>query len=284
MQNAKEPASSPYDAASVRAAARSYAYDAYLAATLAPSADREDLITLAAYFGEIARVALEVSEPALGEIRLQWWREAMEGQVPSGHPVADRMVVMSRRRGLPETLLLTPIEAASALLYAEPFAGEGAFEGMLGGLDGVHMRLRGTILGADAVQGGDLLDEAGRALGLVRFLAKLPCFLAKGRMPLPAARLPSPSQEGGFGADSLPGVRTAVMEMVNEGAARIAEVRSLLRVAEPRTRRAALPFALAGPYLRGVQRPGRDPLRDVVELSPLERVLAVGACHVTLRF
>ena len=55
----------------VRNAARSHAPDFYLSALLAPRSVRSDLVTLAAYLGEIARVPLTASEPALGAIRTQ---------------------------------------------------------------------------------------------------------------------------------------------------------------------------------------------------------------------
>ena len=65
------PAGPEADLAAVREAARSLEPDRYLSALLAPLAAREDLITLAAFLGEAARVPAIVSEPMIGEIRLQ---------------------------------------------------------------------------------------------------------------------------------------------------------------------------------------------------------------------
>ena len=52
--------------------------DRFLAALYATPAQRESLLTLYAFNLEIAKVRESVSEPMLGEIRLQWWREALE--------------------------------------------------------------------------------------------------------------------------------------------------------------------------------------------------------------
>ncbi len=52
--------------------------DRYLCALLAPDQKRNGLLTLYAFNGEIARIRETVSEPLLGNIRLQWWREAIE--------------------------------------------------------------------------------------------------------------------------------------------------------------------------------------------------------------
>ena len=61
----------------MRAAARELDYDRYLAALLAPRAAREGLLALAAFHGEIARIPRTVREPGVGDIRLQWWRDAL---------------------------------------------------------------------------------------------------------------------------------------------------------------------------------------------------------------
>ena len=51
--------------------------DRYLASLFAPDELRPYLLALYAFNIEIARVRETVSEAALGEIRLQWWRDAI---------------------------------------------------------------------------------------------------------------------------------------------------------------------------------------------------------------
>src|SRR5512145_2880437 len=82
------------DAAIVREVARDLDHDRYLAALLAPVPARDALMTVAALHGEIARIPTSVREPAMGAIRLQWWRDALGGETgpePTGSPVADRL-------------------------------------------------------------------------------------------------------------------------------------------------------------------------------------------------
>src|SRR5258708_36706552 len=54
--------------------------DRYLAGLFAPAAMRRHLYALYAFAGEIARVREAAREPLPGEIRLQWWRDALEGE------------------------------------------------------------------------------------------------------------------------------------------------------------------------------------------------------------
>ena len=72
--------------------------DRYLAATLAARPVRPALAAIAAFASELARIPATVSEPTLGDIRLQWWRDtlaagrASQRRVLSGHPIADALV------------------------------------------------------------------------------------------------------------------------------------------------------------------------------------------------
>ena len=51
--------------------------DLYLCHLFTPAAKRERMLALYAAYTEIARVPSEVSEPMVGAIRLQWWRDAL---------------------------------------------------------------------------------------------------------------------------------------------------------------------------------------------------------------
>jgi phytoene synthase len=76
-----------YCAAEVRRAD----YDRFLTVLFAPAEARERLFALYAFNHEIAKVRETVSEPMLGQIRLQWWREAI-GAIYDGKPRAHAVV------------------------------------------------------------------------------------------------------------------------------------------------------------------------------------------------
>ena len=57
---------------------RAHNPDRYLTALMAPRRVRGSLMALYAFNAELARIPALVSEPALGEIRLQWWRDAVD--------------------------------------------------------------------------------------------------------------------------------------------------------------------------------------------------------------
>ena len=107
-------------AETIRDVARATGRDRYLSALLAPRAARDDLITLAAFLGEVARIPRVVSDPRLGAIRLQWGADTVEGfaqGAPScGHPLAEALGALTLRRGLSKSVLADAIGAISDLL------------------------------------------------------------------------------------------------------------------------------------------------------------------------
>ena len=70
--------------------------DRYYATLVIPEKHRPAVTALYAFAADVASVRERVSEPAPGEIRLQWWSDALEGQ---GHgnvrqnPVADALLI-----------------------------------------------------------------------------------------------------------------------------------------------------------------------------------------------
>ncbi len=74
--------------------------DLFLSFRYARPADRPRLAALFALQVELRRIPSLVSEPPLGEIRLQWWREALD-EIAAGGPVRGHPVVEALARAAP---------------------------------------------------------------------------------------------------------------------------------------------------------------------------------------
>ena len=77
--------------------------DRYILAMLAPSAARDALFAVYAFNVEIARTRELVSEPKLGEIRLQWWRDGIAAIYAGDalrHGIGDALGEAVSRHGL----------------------------------------------------------------------------------------------------------------------------------------------------------------------------------------
>jgi phytoene synthase len=98
----------------------------------APAVRREALFALYAFNHEIARVRETVSEPALGQIRLQWWRENIAAAYDDGplrrHIVVEPLTAAIRAHGLTRAHFDRLIDAREGDLEEASFAGLAALE------------------------------------------------------------------------------------------------------------------------------------------------------------
>lgn len=250
----------------VRIAARDTAPDHYISATLAPRRSCDDLIALAAFIGDVDRIIASVSEPALAEIRLQWWRDAILGGAEgllTGSPVADALNGAIRQRELPVEAFDAHLTARADDLYADPVLDEAALMGYLAGADVVPFKLAARCIpGADPE--APLYAAAGEAYGRVRLLRTTARLQARGRRAYPGS--------GGEAA-------AVVAEQVPAAERALARARALWRTAAAADRLACLSLGTLAPYLAAVQRPGHDPARFIADISPLTRVMRIWAAR-----
>lgn len=267
------------------ASARASEPDRYLAALLAPAPAQPGLLALAAFSAEIANVPRLVRrEPAMGGIRLQWWRDALE--LPraerTGNPVADAVRAAMFAHALPADLLCEPIEARAGDLRADAIADDESLRQYLWKTEGVLFALAGRVLAAVP---GPSLDAAatasGQAYGLARLLLRLPGTLARGRVPLPQTRLAATGVAPdellrGAGAERLEGLFAAL-----RGEARASLVAARQHVAQlPKGMRPAfLPLALVEPYLAALERQRGYPLRQEAGIAPITRIAKIAIGH-----
>lgn len=258
-------------------AARTYARDRYLAALLAPSQARDDLVTIAAFVGELERIPLIAHDATIGQIRFQWWRDALAAPVEasSGHPVADEVRALARRRGLPASLLALPIEGYARALYEDGIPDEDGLFAYADETEGSAIRLSLSVLGGfDSAEAQKLVVPAAIALAMTRLALTLPQHFALGRMPLPAAfagqtRDPRGADEGA----AREAAREHAMLLAGLARAHLARFRGeQSRLDAPRLIEAFLPLCLVEPYLKAVLRPRRDALLELADISPLSRV------------
>src|SRR6201996_7562150 len=127
--------------------------DRYLAALFAPAEHRDALYALYAFNAEIERVREAAREPMPGEIRLQWWREAIQGErsgEASANPVAAALLDVIGRYGLPTAKLDEFIEAHRFDLYDEPMATVADLETYARATASAVIDLAARILGVSA--------------------------------------------------------------------------------------------------------------------------------------
>jgi phytoene synthase len=214
--------------------------DRFLTALFTPPDKRGALFALYAFNHELARAREVVSEPMLALIRLQWWREVVEGAARR-HEVAEPLSAAIEAGLLQRADLLSLIAARE--IEADPTiptiaAWRDYVLGSAGGL---------------AVAAGRLLDAPeperlrpfGAAYGVAGLLRSIPVLARQGRCLLPEDVLAAHdlSPEEVIGAPTTAKLAPVLRALTAEGAGLLAEGR---RTRPPRAAiAAALPAVLA---------------------------------------
>lgn len=164
----------------------------YVADLLAPVEHRRALTALHAFNVEITDVAIHVSQPMAGEVRLQWWHDMLSGDDHgdvASNPVAAELRRAIERYALPVEPLLNLVDARQRDLYADPMASMAELHTYCDDTVGTLFGAAALMLGANGDTARALAHPAGMAQGLTAMMAALSAHSARGQIYLPADML-----------------------------------------------------------------------------------------------
>jgi phytoene synthase len=255
--------------------------DRYYACLFSPEPKRPHLHALYAFSLELARVRELVSEPLTGEIRMQWWRDALCGEARgdvTAHPIAGALLDTVERFQLPVQALKDLIEGRSFDLYDDPMPTKGDLEGYCGETSSSLMRLASLVLADGRDPGGaEAAGHGGVAYAITGLLRALPWHAARGQLYLPADIL----DRHGVTRDEV------VSGVVTPGLCdALADMRALarhhydaaLRAApqmDASTRAALMPLAVVPVYLKRMETGGYEPFRSLITAPLWRRLFAL---------
>ena len=236
----------------------------YLADLFAPPSARAALFALHAFNLEVARIPEVVSEPLLGQIRLQWWRESLDGiyaGAPRRHAVVLALGDAVTAHDLPRGPFDAVLEAREQDMEEAPPPTLAALIAYARASSGSLVRLALAACGARDEASLATGEAAGIAHALAGLLRAVPFHAAQRRVYLPAELLAGAGLRAG---DVVENRNRAAMAAVCRGVAE--EARShLARARAGRSsvpgaaKTALLPAALGGLTLRRLARAGYDP-------------------------
>jgi phytoene synthase len=251
--------------------------DRWLACLFAPSSSRHHLHALYAFNLDVARIRDIVSDPMPGEIRYQWWRDALEGEGRgdiAAHPIAAALIDTVARCRLPRAALTNLVDARTFDLYDDPMPGMRQFEGYCGETSSALIRLSALILAGGRDPGGpDASGHGGLAYAIAGLLRAIPWHAARGQcyIPLEILTRHGSSREDAIGGQSTPAFLAALSELraiarQHLAAARI-DMKSIAIAAAP----AFLPIALVEPYLKRMEARNYDPFHTPIDVPQWRR-------------
>ena len=239
--------------------------DRYLSALFAPAEHRGALYALYAFHIELARIPDVVSEPVAGEVRLQWWSEAIYDQRPEemrGHPVANALAEVIDQYRLPRRLFDQVIETRRAHLGRELFGSVDELERYARGTSSSLIELAARVIGAAALE---FSGPAGISMGIVSLLRNFASDAVRGRVTVPADMM---IQNSVLPQDVLAGRTTvqiiALLGNLRDVAVRHYEEARVLIGREGHDAVAAwLPVATVPLDLRALRRTASEPFAEV---------------------
>jgi phytoene synthase len=232
--------------------------DRFLASLFAPANRRPHLFALYGFNVEIARVGQVAHEPLAGEIRLQWWRDALSGRAPgeaAANPVAAALLDTIARCGMPAAPLDALIDARARDLYDDPILTLSELEAYGRATASTLFGMAARILDRGAAP-DDVADPAGVAYALAGLLKAFPRHAARGQIYLPTETL---ERHGVAGAEVAagtagPGLRAALAEIAGQARERLAQAAGRWQSVSPGARPAFLPLAWVAPLLARIER------------------------------
>jgi len=249
---------------------RRYDRERYLCAVTAPEPARGRLLALYAFNLEVSKVRETVSEALLGQIRLQWWREALaefaRGSVRA-HPIAQ---------ALDEALRESPVRPAlfERLLTAREFDLDDAPPPTLAVLENYASDTSAALQQAALDILGvadDAADRAAVAIGtawaLIGLLRAVPFHARQRRLYLPADLLEKEavSPDALFEGRPGPGLKAVVQAVDARAGEHLAAARALRREVPKAALPALLPAVFADIHRRRLAAVDYDPFAPALQ-------------------
>jgi phytoene synthase len=253
--------------------------DRFLATLFAPAEKRDPLFALYAFNCEIVSVRDRAREPMPGEIRLQWWRDVLNGErggEAAANPVAAALTDTRARFGLPVAPLLDLVEAHAFDLYDDPMP-------TLAALEAYGRKTEAAVFGLAAriVVGNDhgalAAEHAGSACAITGILRSVARHASRRQVYVPLELLDRHGAriEDIYAGRASPQLHAALAALRNEARRHFAAFEAALPRLPSAAMPAFLPAALIPGYLATMERPGYEAFRSAVEVPQWRRQWAL---------
>ena len=244
--------------------------DRFIATLFAPARDRDALYALYAFNVEVAHVRDRARETVPGEIRLQWWREVLQGERHGeaiASPVAASLLNAIEHYRLPMNAMLALLEARRFDLYDEPMRTIAELEDYALKTASTLIAMAAQILGVDAAMAA---RPAGIAGALTQVLTALPGHAARRQLYLPVDLLDRYGVDATdvFACRSSPALNRAAADLRRLAREHLAAAANVWRTLPQQVLPAFLPIA---PVRRSLDRLDRSDIFSPKALSPWAR-------------
>lgn len=257
---------------------REHDFERYAATLFVVPRARRPLLALAAFNVELRRIRDHVSQPLPGEIRLQWWRDLIDGDARGSveaNPVAAELMAAVSNHDLPRSELSRLVDARVFDLYDDPMLSLDMLERYCDDTVGRLFSLSARILGGTSEAVAHAAHHAGIAQGIVKAIEKLPLHAARRQLYLPQDVLNDAGAKEAdiFAGRSTPELQAAIRVLAEVARSHRDKASDLLIAVPADAKRVFLPLALVRRALDPASVPAQNPFAPV----PLSRLRVLWA-------
>ncbi len=260
--------------------------DRYVATLFAPEAKRDDLFTLYAFDAEVSRIRAVISDPLPGEIRLQWWREVINGERAGearGNALAKEMCELVARHSLPQAAFDAYFDAKIFEFYNDAFPDIVSLEAWCGETSSTFLQMAALTLDKDAANAcADASGHGGVTLAIARIIERLAQTRARGQCFLPADLLAAcgMDREAFVRGDDKTKMKMATNALCELGLSHFENYRAAAKRLAKTVRPAFLPVANARLVLDKALGASAQPAFSPIEVSALRKLLGIAMAAI----
>ena len=169
---------------------RQFDRDRFLTSLFAAPESRDRLHKLYAFNVELSRIRETVSEPLIGQMRIQWWQDIVStlkqgDPPPKGHPVAESLSSLIRELNLPLPIFDRLLEARSLDVSGKPIESLGELRSYSQGTSATISELALRCLGVSDATTNLAAQQVGEAWSLIGIVRSVRHHALVGRCFLP---------------------------------------------------------------------------------------------------
>jgi phytoene synthase len=255
--------------------------DRYLATLFLQPPERQAVQALCAFNADVATVRDRAHQPAPGEVRLQWWADALGGE---GHgnvrqnPLAAALLDAIGHYRLPAGPLLRLIEARRFDLYDDPMPDIPSFEGYAGETASILYQFAAMVLNKGTeVETGDAAGHLGVAHALIGHLRAFGHNASRGRLFLPWSVFAANGVREGeiFAGTISEGLLAAHAQLTDMAREHLGQAARAIAAVPPRLRPAFAQAAVLRRQLAAVAAQEETPFTPPQEIADWRKIAAM---------
>jgi 15-cis-phytoene synthase len=252
-------------------------YDRWLASQFVPLNARSAVQTILSFSAHLQQIPSTVSEPMLGEIRLQWWHDVFAGMRQDeacAHPLFAALRHVMDHYHLPESYLIGMIEARRFDFYDDHMPSMHDLEAYCGETCSYIFRLSALILNkGEDFDCADASGHAGVAYGLAQIMLDISRSIHHFTyIPRDLIDKHHVSSEQVMASQFTPQIRALMRDICDHMRAHLRKAEQHIALLPQHVRVAFLPLAYTHHALALIARSDYDVITKPIEPAPITKI------------